>query len=559
MAESKETITPLQRFFRLLKPDIREVRNVYFYAIFHGLIGLSLPLGIQAIVNMIQGGSVNSSWVILIVIVVMGIALSGVLQIYQLRITEDLKQKIFSRAAFEFAYRIPRVKLEELYQKYAPELMNRFFDIMSVQKGLAKILIDFSTAFVQVVFGLILLSIYHPFFIAFSVILLFLVVAIFRFTAKKGLDTSLKESKYKYEVASWLEEVARNFITFKLAGKTDFSLKELDTRNAKYIDARESHFKVLVTQYSYLIVFKVIVATGLLAIGGILVMEQMMNIGQFIAAEIIILLVINSVEKLILSLETIYDVLTSLEKVGQVSDLKLESDEGELISQICTKSGMKVELSNIVFRYPEGNKNVFDGLNLEVGANEKVLLKGGTGEGKTTILKIIAGLFEVQSGSLSFNDYPIGQISYSSLRAETGVYLLEDKPFNGTIIENVTLGREWISTDEVKAILKGLGMDEVIKKMPKGLHSTLGPENDYLSKESIKKILIARALVGSPRLVLLENILDDLAREEHDEIVEFIFGYVQGTLIIISSNELVSQKADKIYEVQQGRLKTIKG
>ena len=147
----------------------------------------------------------STSWVVLVSFVILGIAISGMIQINQLKITEHLQQKIFTRAAFEFAYRIPKVKLEAMYKHYAPELMNRFFDIISIQKGLSKILIDFSSASIQTVFGLLLLSMYHPFFIIFSLILIILVYTIFKLTYKSGLKTSLKESKSKYNVAHWLE------------------------------------------------------------------------------------------------------------------------------------------------------------------------------------------------------------------------------------------------------------------------------------------------------------------------------------------------------------------
>ena len=301
----KEKLSPLARFWRMLKPDRKEIRDVYVYGIFNGIIWLSLPLGIQAIVNLIQGGQVNAAWILLVAVVVLGVALTGILQIFQLRITENIQQRIFTRASLEFTYRVPRIKLEQLYKYYAPELMNRFFDVTSVQKGLSKLLIDFSSAGLQVIFGLLLLSFYHPFFVLFSMVLLFLVYIIFRFTAKPGLEASIRESSHKYALAHWLEETARTSITFKLAGNTDLPLKKADAHTTAYLGAREKHFKILIQQYSLLTFFKVLVATGLLAIGGLLVMEQLMNIGQFIAAEIIIITVMSSVEKLILSLETI--------------------------------------------------------------------------------------------------------------------------------------------------------------------------------------------------------------------------------------------------------------
>ena len=185
LLETKK-ISPLDRFWGLLKPDSSEIKNVYTYAIFRGLVNLSLPLGIQAIINLIQGGRFSTSWIILVALVSAGTALTGILQIYQLRIVENLQQKIFTRAAFEFAYRIPRIKMVELYKRYAPELMNRFFDIINIQKGLAKILIDFTASLLQIGFGLILLSFYHPFFILFSFLLVLLLYLIFRFTAQKG-------------------------------------------------------------------------------------------------------------------------------------------------------------------------------------------------------------------------------------------------------------------------------------------------------------------------------------------------------------------------------------
>ena len=374
MTTDQSTLTPMQRFWKLLKPDQKEIRNVYIYSIFNGLINLSLPLGIQAIINLIQGGQVSTSWIILVFFVVLGVGMAGLLQIFQLHITESIQQKIFARAAFEFAYRIPKIKMERLYKHYAPELMNRFFDIISVQKGLSKILIDFSAAALQVIFGLILLSFYHPFFVIFSFILVILVYVIFRYTSKKGLETSLKESKHKYAVAHWLEELARTATTFKLAGDSDLPMTKINANVGQYVDARQSHFKVLVQQFSFMVLFKVIVAAGLLLIGGILVMEQRMNIGQFVAAEIIILLVISSVEKLVLSLETIYDVLTSLEKVGQVTDMELESNDGINLCDETTGKGLTVNLDNVSFAYPGYHKQTIKDVTIEIEQGKSYMI-----------------------------------------------------------------------------------------------------------------------------------------------------------------------------------------
>jgi ABC-type bacteriocin/lantibiotic exporter with double-glycine peptidase domain len=557
----KDTIiTPLQRFWRLLKPDAKEIQNVYIYAIFSGLVSLSLPLGIQAIVNLIQGGQINTSWIVLVVFVVLGVAVTGVLQIFQLRITENLQQKIFTRSAFEFAYRIPRIRMEELYKHYAPELMNRFFDTISVQKGLSKILIDFSSASLQVIFGLILLSFYHPFFIFFSLILMILVYAIFRFTSIRGLNTSLEESKNKYKVAYWLEELARTATTFKLNGNTELPLKRTDRQVGEYLKARESHFRVLIEQYSLLVVFKVVVATGLLAIGGILVMQQLMNIGQFIAAEIIILLVMASVEKLILSFETIYDVLTALEKIGQVTDMELESDQDDHLdlAENCSTGGINLELENVSFTYPGNQRKALDKLTLSLRDGEKIVITGDNGSGKSTLLQILAGLYEIQGGTISYNGLPKGNLNLDSLRTAIGDSLSQEQLFAGTVLENISMGRASVSFEDVKWAAENLGLTEFIRKLRDGYETEINPLGKFFPRSIVQKLLLARSIVDHPKLLLVEDSLKYITDQEQKKIIDFLTSSERPwTLVAISSDTYFKDRSNKVVYMQDGRIMRI--
>jgi len=133
-------MTPTVRFFRLLAPYNKAIAHLYIFAILSGIIALSLPLGFQAIINLIQGGEISASWILLIFIVLLGYTFNGLLQIYQLKITENLQKDIFTKSAFEFTFRIPRIKMSALHNQYAPELMNRFFDTISIQKGISKVI-----------------------------------------------------------------------------------------------------------------------------------------------------------------------------------------------------------------------------------------------------------------------------------------------------------------------------------------------------------------------------------------------------------------------------------
>ena len=291
----QKQLTPWQRFIGLIKLEKKDIFQIFYYAIFGGIVALSLPLGIQAIINLIQGAQVSTSWVVLVIVVTLGVVFSGALQLMQLRIIETIQQRIFTRASFDLSYRFPKIKMNELRDNYPPELANRFFDTLTIQKGLSKILIDVPTALLQIIFALILLSFYHSFFIVFGILLLLLIYIVFKFTAQKGLETSLVESKKKYKVAHWIQEVARTVVSFKLSGNTSLALQKNDDLVSKYLEARENHFRILMLQFIQMITFKVIVTASLLLIGGALVLNQEMNIVQFVAAEIIILLIIQSV------------------------------------------------------------------------------------------------------------------------------------------------------------------------------------------------------------------------------------------------------------------------
>lgn len=557
--DNNEILTPGKRFWKLIKPDSYEIRNVYIYAFFFGLVNLSLPLGIQSIVNLIQGGQINSSWVILVIFVIAGIAITGIIQVQQLKITEHLQQKIFSRAAFEFAYRIPKVKLEALYRKYAPELMNRFFDVVAIQKGLSKILIDFSTASIQTLFGLILLSLYHPFFIIYSMILVVMVWAIFKYTGERGLRTSLAESKNKYSLAHWLQELARTSTTFKLAGETDLPLRKTNKHVGDYIEKRESHFSVLLSHYSLMIVFKILVAAGLLIVGSILVMEQQMNIGQFVAAEIIILLIIGSVEKLIMSLETIYDVLTSLEKVGQVTDLELESERGIDPCALGNNEELSVDISEITFSYPGSEKRIFDKASLTIPKKDRVMITGAGQTGKTTLLYLLGGLYQIKEGSISYNDIPFGNLNPIKLRSVIGDCLMDEQLFEGTLLENISMGREKANFENVVWAVKQLGLDSFVKSLSEGYNTVIYPQGKKFPKGIVERLILARSIADKPKLLIISDTFSAIDSEEKERIFKFLTEDEAPWTLVVSTNDLsLSKFIKRQVVVENGKLSDIK-
>jgi ABC-type bacteriocin/lantibiotic exporter with double-glycine peptidase domain len=551
-------ITPWQRLTRLLKVDKREIGHIYLYALVGGAISLSLPLGVQAIINLISGGQMATSWGVLVAFVTVGVGFAGGLQVMQLALAENIQQRIFARSALEFAYRLPRIRYEAAGGRYLPELVNRFFDTISVQKGLAKLLLDLPLAVLQIILCLILLAVYHPFFILFGLLLLLLLLLIFRFTGQRGLATSLEESGYKYKVAYWLEEIGRNQDTFKMVGRTDLPIERTDALVSSYVKARQAHFKVLVGQYSALVLFKVVITLGLLALGGLLVINEGMNLGQFVAAEIVILLLINAVEKIILAISSVFDVLTALEKIGQVTDLELERTGGLSVLSTDGSKGLEVRTEALGFQSKWNERPVLDAIDLQLKAGEKVCLSGTNGSGKTTLLRLLGGGMAPTEGSVMFDGHPATSLDLEHLRSMIGDSLSDEDVFSGTVMDNIAVGRSWITESELIEACQVTGLMERLAMLPEGLLTKLDPQGARLPKSLVKRIVQARAIAGKPRMILLEDSLQDWEVHEREQLLGYITAPERPwTLLIVSNDPWVQQRCTRTLHLRNGRLENI--
>jgi ABC-type bacteriocin/lantibiotic exporter with double-glycine peptidase domain len=262
------------KLLALIKLDKKDISTIYVFAILGGLISLSLPLGIQTIISFVQTNQISTSVVVLITIVVLGVFLNGLVQIRHKQVIEKVEQKIFTRYSLAFADKLPKLNIEKLDNYYLPELVNRYFDTFSLTKGIEKLLLDIPAAIIQIFFGLILLSFYHPVFIAFGALLIFIVILIIRFSSPQGLATSLKASDYKYGMAAWLEEMARVIKSFKFSKGTSLHMKKSDMLISNYLEARTAHFRVLLTQYWSFIFFKIIITAAMLMMGTVLLIDN---------------------------------------------------------------------------------------------------------------------------------------------------------------------------------------------------------------------------------------------------------------------------------------------
>ncbi|MBP6313295.1 MAG: ATP-binding cassette domain-containing protein [Flavobacteriales bacterium] len=552
-----DPITPWKRLTRLLRVDKREIGHIYLYAAVGGSISLSLPLGVQAIINLISGGQVATSWGVLIAFVTIGVGFTGGLQVMQIALIENFQQRLFARSALEFAYRLPRISREAAGGRYLPELVNRFFDTMTIQKGLAKLLMDLPMGLLQIALSLILLAIYHPFFIAFGSILVLLMWLIFRYTGQRGLSTSMDESTAKYKVAYWLEEVGRKQSTFKMIGRTDMPIERTDALVDDYVKARKAHFKILLGQYGAMVGFKVVITLSLLALGGALVINEQMNLGQFVAAEIVILLLINAVEKIILSMDRVYDVLTAIEKIGQVTDIELERSGGLTVLDNDADEGIEVQATDLGLRSEWNQHAVLENITLQFAAGEKICLSGSNGSGKTTLLRILSAGVLPTEGTVSFDGQPLTSLDLSHVRSMIGTYLSDENVFIGTVMENIIVGRKWITEADVLEACKITGLFNHLATLPNGLLTQIEAQGGRLPRSLVTRIALARGIVGRPRMLLLDDSMLDWEKAEREQLLAWILDADRPwTLVMVSNDPWVQARCQQVIHMHNGRIIT---
>ncbi|MBP6055607.1 MAG: ABC transporter ATP-binding protein [Cytophagaceae bacterium] len=524
---------PLKRIAQLVNVHKKEVVSIYLFSMLSGLINLSLPLGVQTIIGLVMGATMVSSIYVLIFLVVLGVFLVGLLQINQMKIIETIQQRVFANYAYTFADTIPRMDLKKMDHYFIPEKVNRFFDTINIQKGFAKLLLDIPIASVQIIFGILLLSLYHPLFILLGIFLLILLGIIFNLTSKRGISTSIEESNYKYEVVGFFNEMGRTLKSFKFSQGSDLNLEKTNAHTRGYLEARTQHFHVLLFQYKTLIFFKVSLTVLMLTLGTYLLIDQQLNIGEFIAAEIVILMVIGAVEKLITSLDSAYDVITGLEKIASVTESPLEKS-GTM--ELNIQKGLDIQLSNFSFSF-DASKKILESINLHIKPGQKVSIDGPEGSGKSMLLRMLTGNYQDFEGSFQLNHFPIQNYALQDLRKNTGVVLHGQEIFGGSLWENISLGQKEITADLILQKSMELGFDDFLSHFPAGFDTIIEPIGKKTPQTIIKKVLLLRALCGPKKLLLLEEPWAGLETKNKEQLKHYLLNLPADTTVIVVSDD----------------------
>ncbi len=537
------------KLFKLFKEEKKDFTVVLIYAVIVGLMSLVVPLSASAIVNSVMLG-LSSQLAMLCVLVAIGLLIVGAFDVMKRYVSDILQRRIFVRTSFDIAYRLPRMTQSAFNQEYAPEVVNRFFDVLTIQKTIGKFLLDGTGSGLVILIGLILLAVYHPFFILFDIALLAFVPIVIFVLGQNGLETSVKESKKKYALVSWFEEIARCQASFKLFSKPEFVYQRVDAIAVNYVEARHKHFLVLARQMIGSAIFRAAATVGVLGLGGALVLSEQLTIGELVAAELVVIAMLGAIEKLIEQFENHYDLFTAIDKVSHLVDRPLEPSGGEPAPKF--EGAVSVDLKNVEFGYDEHHK-VLKGVTLHIAKGARVSLVGTSGSGKTTLANLLLGLYEPSRGKIMIDDYDISRMSLESIRKTVSIVLEANELFDGTIEENITMGRDFTYEQLVWALKTAQLYDEVYS-LPDGLKTHLVPMGQNVSIGMRRRIMFARAIIGKPRLLILDECFGGIEESVKLDLVHALYQEKTWTIIDIAHDAELIRRSEMIYVLRGGKI-----
>jgi ABC-type bacteriocin/lantibiotic exporter with double-glycine peptidase domain len=543
---------PWRRLRALLKTESSDLWIALIYSAAIGLVSLVLPVTVQAIVNSVAFGTVLQPLFFLTLFVFVALIFNVVLNGYRSWVVEVIQRKIFVRMANDTTLRLVRLRSETLEEDHAPELVNRFLDVVTVQKAAASLLVDGLSVFMQTLIGMILLGVYHPWLLAFDVLLLVFIGMVLIPLGFGAVATAVKESKAKYALVAWLEEIARHQIAFKSRAGAALAISTTSNIINDYISYRSKHFRILLRQIVGSFLLQAIASSVLLGVGGWLVINRQLTLGQLVAAEIVVALVVSGFTKFGKHLETFYDLMAAMDKLGYLTDLELEKEGGEPLLR--ASHGAQVRLEKVTVTLP-ARGTVIDNVSMDIASGARIGIAGHTGRGKSTLLDVIFGIRSPRSGFVEIDGRDLRDLQLGEVREQVAL-VREPEIFHGTIMENLRLGRETLDSLDAREVLEQVGLFKQVMHLPDGLNTQLRTGGLPLSPGQRVQLEIARALVHKPRLLIIDEALDALDDlPERGKLLELIFRRdAPWTLVTVSDSAEVLSLCDRVYELNDDGL-----
>ncbi len=534
-------LSPARRLLELVRPDRADLWSIVVFGVLVGGLSLATPIAVQQLVNSVALGGLVQPVVILALMLFAGLTFAAAMTAFQSYVAEIVQRRIFVRVVGDLADRLPRVDISAFDQRHGPELINRFFDVMTVQKIGASLLLDGVALVLQTVMGLLLLSFYHPLMLAFSVVLIGGIAFVVLVVGRGAVRTAITESKNKYEVANWLEEMAREPAPLRGSGAATFAFERADDLTRQYLRARRDHYRIVFRQLTGALALQVFASAGLLGLGGGLVIAGQLTLGQLVASELIVTAIVASFAKLGKHLESLYDLLAAVDKLGYLFDLPLERNDGAV--QELASGGARVAFHDL--HYAMKGTTILEGVSFDVAAGEKIAVTGPAGAGKSTLLELLAGLRPPDRGYIAIDGDDLRSLNLSWLRDQI-TYIGGADVLEGTIEDNLRLGRPYISNAAMRDALDRIGILESIADLPDGLKTYLSPDGSPLSRSQVLRLGLARAIAAKPRLILIDEVLESLdERALERSLAALLDPTAPWTLIVACSRSAIADRFER--------------
>ena len=515
---------PMRRLIALARLERGDLGVVVVHALAIGAATLAVPIAVQALVNTVATSAMLQPLVVLGLVLLLALGFVAVLRVAQAVVVERIQQRLFARVAVDFARRLPRLAPAARDHYSGPELVNRFFDVINLQKSAAALLLDGLALVLQIAVGLLLLAFYHPWLLVFDLALILGIVAVL-LAGRGAMATSMVESHDKYAMVAWLEDVAGAPLRFADARSRSFADARAELLLRNWLLARRNHFNRLLRHFIGGVGLQALASVALLAIGGWLVIQRQLTIGQLVAAELVVTVIGAGLGKLGKHLESLYDAATAAAKLGKVLDLPLESGQGEPLAR--AEQPLALELRD----------RSSQAITLALAPGQRLGLIGCT-LAHARLLDLLHGRTTSTHFSARLDGHESDQLELESLREQV-VLVRGAELVAGSVLDNLD-GRAIASEGEpLGPLLDRLGLRERLLGLEQGLDTPLLPDATPLDRSAARRLALARGLLARPRLLLIDRGLDGLGLEpgQRAALLDWIFDRAQPWTLIVASED----------------------
>ncbi|MEI6486331.1 MAG: ABC transporter ATP-binding protein [Sphingomonadales bacterium] len=508
MAAGDLTQMDLNRLvYRWLKDIVWPEKNYFWLAVVYGLgialLGLATPVSVQLLINSIANTALPVPLFTLSGILFGLLIVSGLLSVLRIHLMELYRRRIMARLVADITMRVINAADPFFQDDRRFDLFNRYFEMVNLQKAVPSLLVGGFTIVLGMVVGFVVTSFYHPFFLAFNLVLILLLWAVWAIWAKGAMKTSIVLSHEKYNAAHFLETVGASNGFYKSARHIDYALEKAEQVTANYVKAHAGHFRYQFPQTIALYFLYALASAGLLSLGGWLVIQEQLSIGQLVAAELILSGVFAGMNSLYSYLDDWYDIVASVEELSLLFGLQQEPPAP---AALAPPRGGALALTRVRFGLPVGNAE----LNLEIPPASRLVAQGVPGM-ERAFADLLKRLHRPDAGLMTLGGVDIALMDPLALRSDI-IVLDRAAIVETTIADYLRLANPEKNAADQMAALRLVGLEDRLSLLPDGLMTRLSSTGAPFTVAKMMQLKLAAAILSEPRIMVLSPLFDTVAR-----------------------------------------------